>query len=700
LVNKLSNIEIKRDYINFVSSISFAVISYIILAKLISLFYKPDISIILKESGNFIISGFMYTCKPEPLEKTLFISGIFLIPLLIFAYYSIFKKLFQNKEDKIINNIWIFICLFTITAIPLFIYKVMKAPSLYVQPYSHFQLYILNSILDKDISLLIFVPFIIILYVFLRINYSSDNGSSKFTNIILNIFCLFLIAYIAAINVFPIYTNDIHFDAVFYSIVQLFKGVPLAVDGFTNTYGLYPYFLNVIFKIIGLSVFKCSIVFCILIALSYLLIILFLKKTVNNKLLVFLGFTSVVFLPILSKQLFNLKLYGQTIPYYAYLPIRYLFPCLLFFLSALYIKNKNKYLYILSSIICSLALLWNFETGAVTTLSWMLLNFYSEFEQKKASVFFKNILRHIIKIYSVMIITVLFFYLCVFIFYGRILNLTALLNALNIFSKYYFGMLPMPLIHPWNILVLAYIIGIGISVMAIIEKNITPWTKNIFLVTIMGTGMLLYYQGRSHDYSLFGPSFYFFILLTLFLDKILSFLKNNKNLLLTFLSIIIASILSLSVILMSININDEFLLLKTVITNVQAPSRMKNIIQMDCNFIRRHAGPSEKIIIYSRNSGTYFSKIPNISAFNPGFADLYLKSDYVRLEKFIAESDVKIFIAENSPESVNTMIGLFKDLKIIDSNGHIFLLGKKRLSESESGKVQKSTKNNSVRKYQ
>lgn len=571
------------------------------------------------------------------------------------------------------------------TALPVFIYTILNAPSVYVPPYSYLQLYILNSIPGKNISLFVFVPFIIIVYAFLRINISPLNKPVQYMTMALYTFCAFLIIYVAAIHVISIYTNDIHFDAVFYSMVQLYKGVPLAVDGFTNTYGLYPYFLNFIFKIIGLSVLKCSIVFCVGIALSFFLILLFLKNTVDNKLLVFLGLTSVVFLPGLSRQLFNFTLVGQAIPYYAYLPIRYLFPCLLFFVSALYIKNKKNYLYILSSIICSLALLWNFETGLVTALSWIMLNFYSELEQKKVSLFLKNILMHAVKIFSVIIITFLLFYLCVFIFYGRILNLSALLNALKIFSKYYFGMLPMPLLHPWNIMILAYIVGMGISVRAMIEKNITPWTKNVFLATIMGTGMFSYYQGRSHDWGLVGQSFYFFILLTLLLDKILSFLKNNKNLLLTFSSILLTSVLSLSIILMSLNIKNEFLLLKTVIKNVQVESRMKQIIQMDCNFIKRHTAPDEKIIIYSRDSGTYFSKIQNPSAFNPGFSDLYLKSDYERLEKFIAESDVKIFVSENSPGSFYVMAGLFKNMKILDSNGHILLLGKKQSYAPERG---------------
>jgi hypothetical protein len=307
----------------------------------------------------------------------------------------------------------------------------------------------------------------------------------------------------------------------------------------------------------------------------------------------------------------------------------------------------------------------------------MLLNFYSELEKKKVSIILKNIFMHVIKISAITTVTFFLFCLCVFIFYGKMLDLKALYQTLNIFSGLGFYLLPMPLFHPWNIVVLAYIIGIGISVRSIIEKNITPWTKYVFLVTIMGTGMLLYYQGRSHDWGLFGPSFYFFILLTLFLDKSLSLLKNNKNLLITFSSILLASVLSLSLILMTINIKDEGVLLKTVITNVQVQSRMKQLIQMDCYFIRTHTAPAERIIIYSRNSGTYFSKIPNPSAFNPGFADLFLKSDYDRLEKLIAESDVKIFVSENSPEHFKVMVGLFKDLKILDSNGHIYLLGKR-----------------------
>ena len=633
---------------------------------------------------TILIPGLIGSCIPEPLERNLFIAGIILIPVFLFVYYSTFKRLLKNKDADLISKIWIFTCLYTVTILPLFIFKVLNTPSFYLPPYSHLQLYVLTSAVSQNVSFLVYVPFIIILYFLLKINWSSKNKPVKIINTLLDVFCLLLITYIAAICVFSIYGTSDNFESVFYSIVQLFKGIPLGVDGFTNTYGLYPYFLNIIFKITGLSVLKCSIVFCILIALSLLLIFSFLKNTVDNKFIVFLGLTSVIYFSILSSQLFLVQLFGRAEPYYAYLPLRYLFPCLLLFTSSLYIKNKSTNLYTSSSIICSLSLLWNFDTGLITAISWMLLNFYSEFEQNNIRTISRNILWHILKISVVVIITISLFCLCVFICYGRVLNPGVLIQTLNVFSELGFNMLPMPLFHPWNILALTYITGIGISIRAITEKNITPWTKNVFLVTIMGTGMLLYYQGRSHDASLWGPSFYLFILLTLFLDKLFSFLKENRNLLLKFILILIASILSLSIILISINIKDEFSILKDSIKNVQADSELKKVVEMNCDFIRRHADPSEKIIIFSRNSGIYFSKIPNISAFNPGLTDLFLQSDYERLEKVIEDSDVKIFT--DNPKALNNVIGILRNLTIIDSNDYMLFI--------KRGKTEKATQLN------
>jgi hypothetical protein len=125
---------------------------------------------------------------------------------------------------------------------------------------------------------------------------------------------------------------------------------------------------------------------------------------------------------------------------------------------------------------------------------------------------------------------------------------------------------------------------------------------------------------------------------------------------------------------MSINIKKEFSIIETSIKNVRARSPEKDIVEVNCNFIRKHTNPSEKIIIFSGISGIYFSKIPNISAFNPDINELFLKSDHVRLEKVIADSDVKIFL--ESGGALNGIRDILRTLKVADDNGYMLLLKK------------------------
>ena len=35
-----------------------------------------------------------------------------------------------------------------------------------------------------------------------------------------------------------------NFNAIFYSMVQVYKGIPLYINGFTNIYGMYPIFFE------------------------------------------------------------------------------------------------------------------------------------------------------------------------------------------------------------------------------------------------------------------------------------------------------------------------------------------------------------------------------------------------------------------------------------------------------------------------
>jgi hypothetical protein len=123
---------------------------------------------------------------------------------------------------------------------------------------------------------------------------------------------------------------------------------------------------------------------------------------------------------------------------------------------------------------------------------------------------------------------------------------------------------------------------------------------------------------------------------------------------------------------MSLNVKNMIYLLKDSIRNVQVESPEKTRIEKNCDFIRQHAGPSEKIIILSGWSGIYFSKIPNISALHPDITELYLNSDYHRLQKIIEESDVKIFVEYFN--ALSRIEGILETLTAIDDNDYMILL--------------------------
>jgi predicted branched-subunit amino acid permease len=58
-------------------------------------------------------------------------------------------------------------------------------------------------------------------------------------------------------------------------------------------------------------------------------------------------------------------------PYFQYYPIRTIFPALLILMSSGYFLNEKRYKYLAISIVCSLAVLWNAETGIIVLLSWI-----------------------------------------------------------------------------------------------------------------------------------------------------------------------------------------------------------------------------------------------------------------------------------------------------------------------------------------
>src|SRR5262249_32645487 len=89
-----------------------------------------------------------------------------------------------------------------------------------------------------------------------------------------------------------------------------------------------------------------------------------------------------------------------------------------------------------------------------------------------------------------------------------------------------FFMLPMKLPGTWVLVLLVYLAGLTYASFALAAHAGTIRAKMMFLLSVLGLGLFSYYQGRSHHYVLTLVWWPCFLLMTLFLDELLSLLRT------------------------------------------------------------------------------------------------------------------------------------------------------------------------------
>ncbi len=72
--------------------------------------------------------------------------------------------------------------------------------------------------------------------------------------------------------------------------------------------------------------------------------------------------------------------------------------------------------------------------------------------------------------------------------YGAFPALTKMFSSLRVFSVLGFNMLPMPGIHPWNLVALVLLVGMAISLFALLMRSATPRHAMVLLIALQGWG--------------------------------------------------------------------------------------------------------------------------------------------------------------------------------------------------------------------
>lgn len=638
----------QREFVEGILSIVFSIIIVLLVLNNITInFSESD----YMEKIRMLFSMPLELFSPEPTERMRYIVAIIMFPFNIYIFNYIFNKVLDRFANRSIKRLYFGI----ITVLMLSIFYLYQRDFI-----GNNFFYLSNNYFYNNFTRSIFLFGVVLLLVFFS---AKDNGS-KVKDILHGMFDLcsiILVLFVSFMNIYSIYSvNDEgmfidHFNAVFYSVVQVFLGKALLVD-LINQYGLYPHFLEPIFKMLGLSVFKFTVIMAVLLSISFICLFKFLKDVVKNRVIAFLGFISLMFYSYIFIKIVSID------PVFQYHPIRFFFPSLMIYLCSLYFRNNNKMLYYLSFVLYSVAVLWNFDTGIVVFLSWMIVLCYLELFRTNLKITFKKMLFHVVTGITIFFVTVGLYCLFIFSRYGSLPDFGSFFEYQKYFYISGFGMLPMKLIHPWNAVVLVYIIGLLYAARSAIFRNYSPKAIMVLLLSVLGTGIFSYYQGRSHDFNLLHVSYPAILLLTIFVDDLFhKIAKANKTILsypkirLITMSLqtnfIIFSILLyfLASSVFSLFFNLQYLISPVLNRQYSTFNKQPTRVTQNADFIKQYSNKGEEVLILSYHSAFYYLESQTVSSLRiPGSSELFLKKDYNKIIEFLENGkNQKIFLDTN-----------------------------------------------------
>ncbi|MBN8702645.1 MAG: hypothetical protein J0M08_06245 [Bacteroidetes bacterium] len=661
---KSTNTNLRQEYFKYSIMIWIGVLASMVAIKVLSKFAPDNSNEAIKKAKEILISPMVVQAIPEPKEKIVFLGTIILTILTLFVTYFAFDYFFKTTT-KLKDNIIHIISAINIGASCYFLYYCFTndnpwhASPLNSHDYiskTNFDFFFIDTFLYKNLLFYSLILFPLIAYLTIKkLTRKIDSVLHK----LIIVFCvsLALITFFISSFKFPYtYENKYNFCANFYSTVQVYNGSPLLVDGFVNTYGLYPHFIMPILKLAGLSILSYTMTMGVILFSCLCFLIYFMNKVIENKLILLLGFC-LFFSMTYMFQAIALSYYSG----FSCAPIRWLMPLTLFMYVVIYnakkvnqgklfknLFNNNALnitpIKILSFYLFAFGVLWNPDFGLFSFI--VLIAYYVYYEFNISDFKTSLIKTGLIFIQAVVLLVAAFLTYSCFIrfFYGASPDFSMLFKTISTFSFIGFGMLPMPTgMQPWILVAIVYGIGWVITVNSFLQNNKSKFSSAVFVVTFLGTLGLIYYQGRSHNWQLYSCYFPAFILLPIYTDKLFSIIKDQKIYIPVFL-------LSFYFIAFA-----PFQLLKSMpkLWDLVYDKKSKVIQQSEENQIKNTAfaidklcDDGEKIYILSADhyQGIHHGLSKTASIASPGRVELFFKKDYEKIIEKIKNENKKLFV--------------------------------------------------------
>ncbi len=456
-------------------------------------------------------------CRPEPGERLIYLSGLLLIPALIFVFSRMIVRLRFPQRLRFVWMESIGLCLLAGGLM----WFATFATSGDKDDAGNGHYHIRFNFFREHPATLVFVPLLMVA----GIKYMPRRAlAAKWYWSLVG--AVVLVPWAA--SVFSdrwFYAGQWHFNAVFDSVVRVYLGKTLLVDS-TSQYGLYAWFLAPLFRCIGLTVVKFTFVIGLLSAGSFFMIGVFLWRQVNHPLLAALGLIATMFdawMLFLTVEGPHRGAYLDL--YFQYVPLRLLFPAILLGLGACWLNAPTRALGRLIWALLACGLLWNLDSGAPAFVAWALTLLYIESEPNRSCGRLCRLSKEFLTACSALTAVCTVHALSCFWAAGAWPDYLLLFRSQYIFYAHGFAMLPMPWPGTWMAVIAIYLSGVTFAALAHARGGGDSRTRAAFLLSVLGLMLFSYYQGRSHRAVLILAWWPIFPLMTLLVDSLFEYLS-------------------------------------------------------------------------------------------------------------------------------------------------------------------------------
>lgn len=399
---------------------------------------------------------------------------------------------------------------------------------------------------------------------------------------------------------------SIHWDAVAYAVAQVANGRTLLVD-LPSQYGLYPQLLGSLFRLTPFSVQKLSLVFASMQVLSLSAVLYVVLRLTRYA--VFRSAFGIAL--VLATFETVMKINGVADFYFQYWPSRFFWPAVSVLAFYFYARQPRLSRLVPLSLCAAIGLVWNADTGvmiagavaaclgAKSILRWC----HPQTRQRTPRWHEAQALcLHVGIVLAVLAATALSFLWAA----HEAPHWSWLFKYQSLFYEVGLNMLPLPLTlaTPWMSVLAVYVLGLLFA--------LSQWRAGrgdfvadlIFYLSLLGWGLFIYYQGRSHILNLVTVCWPALAIATILADRTARMVRAGGlgavHLVLPALALAVLCFCAMPFILNVPALGRDALQALNNRSHVAS-----ELVADELAFIRQHTHPGEDCVILAQRQGLY-----------------------------------------------------------------------------------------------